>query len=168
MQMAHEAHPCKNFHNLKSRYLRKTLIKYREILQVHFQQLLMANPVSSPTQPQSQKGQLQAKRQRETFWCSNEIKFKKLMDTHPSLRLGFPQIELRRLIFMTLQLDQIIQLAILRQSLSNPSNLKNTLGSMIKSKITNPKSKSKTNKVMKKYSEHSLPSLTLKILLKAR
>ena len=168
MQMAHEAHPCKNFHSLKWLYLRKTLIRYREILQVHFQQPLMANLVSSPTQLQSQKDQPQAKKLRETFWCFNEIKFKKLMDTRPSSRLGFPQIELRRLIFMTLQLDQIIQLAILRQSLSNPSNLKNTLGSMIKSKITNPKSKSKTNKVMKKYSEHSLPSLIPKIPLRAK
>ena len=168
MQMAHEALPCKNFNNLKWRYLRKTSIRYRVILQVHFQQLLTANPVLSLIQQRSQKGQLHLKRPRETFLCSNEIKFKKLMDTRPSLSLGFPQIELRRLIFMTLQLDQIIQLAILRQSLSNPSNLKNTLGSMNKSRITNPKSKSKTNKVMKKYSEHSLPSLTLKIPHRAK
>ena len=166
--MVHEAHPCKNFHNLKCQYLRKTLIKYKAILQVHFQQLPMGSPVSNLIQPRSQKGHLQAKRQKETFLCYSEIKFKNLMDTRPSLSLGFPQIESRRLIFMTQQLDQITQLAILRQSLSNLSNLRNILGSMNKNKITNPKLKSKTNKVMKRYSEHSLPSLTPKILLRAR
>ena len=166
--MVHEAHQCKNFHNLKWQYPRKILIKYRVILQVHFQQLPMGSPASNLIQPRSQKGHLQAKRQKETFQCFNGIKFKNLMGTHPSLSLGSPQIESRRLISTTQQLDQITQLAILRQSLSNLSNLKNTLGSTIQNRITNPKLKSKTNKVMKKYSEHSLPSLTLKILLKAR